>query len=106
LLHDKFAKYWASIGKPPVEYRLRSLGSGWSLESGIPPFFNFCEYRIAGDNNWQIRRVWIDSDFKIKIESKIVTSDKWSIDDNPQWLHTMNYRIYGTNNIVFKPRHK
>ena len=105
-MHDKFVQYWYSIGKPPIESRLLSAGASWQLEEDVPPFFNFVEYRIAGDRHYQIRRLWIDSDFKLHIESKPVTGYVWFIDEKPEWLPEREYRIFGTSNMKFKDRHK
>lgn len=68
--HDKFIKYWESIGKPNLEWKYPER-TVWNRFDG-PSWPNNYDYRIAGDPHWELRRKWIDSDFTLPIEEKTI----------------------------------
>lgn len=66
--HAKFKSYWESIGKPPLEYSQTANILPWLKCLTEPSFEYLFDYRIAGDIHWELRRKWVDSDFKLKVE--------------------------------------
>lgn len=94
--HDKFKAYWESIGKPQLEAFNSSSWSSptWTSISATPSWFDYCDYRIAGDPHWGLRRKWIESDFTLPIEYKSkIDEEEWIMCKvGPNWVFDYEYR--------------
>lgn len=93
--HDKFKAYWESIGKPRLEFARHGDTTYWETVEGFetPPDCDLFDYRIDGDRHWELRRKWIDSDFKLKIEC--ANHDGWEPlheDEQPSFNQHCEYR--------------
>jgi len=85
--HEKFKKYWESIGKPELEGTID--GKKWVIL--INPEWTENNYRIKGDRHWKLRKKWIDSDFALKIESSNDDGEGW-MKTVPSWYQDFEYR--------------
>jgi hypothetical protein len=95
--HRKFAEYWEELGKPQLEYKnVEGIrGSGlWSFVLGnMPSWDDPCDYRIAGDRHFAMRKKWVDSDKTLPIErNKYQTLTEWKIVNWPEWRQDYDYR--------------
>ncbi len=88
--HDKFKKYWESLGKPALETKPSSNGIDSFRPVGAPEWIYGQDYRIAGDPHWKLRRDWINSDFTLPIAVKIGAN--WEMATIHAWDKSSEYR--------------
>ena len=65
-----FETYWKSIGKHRLEVL---LGPEWHICTGSPKLGY--RYRILNDPNWDVRKLWIDSEFELPLEARYGEGD-------------------------------
>lgn len=94
--HEKFKAYWESLGRPKLESK--NIGNP-EIDFGvcsIPAWLNDVDYRIAGDPHWILRREWVDSDFTLPMEMRLVggniSGPIWVMAPDPSWEPEIIYR--------------
>lgn len=96
--HEKFRKYWESLGKPALEACDPDILNWTKIDSDvIPKWHDGMAYRLAGDPHWKLRKEWVDSGFTLPIEHFIPSDeygdDRWIFIQNiPSWAPEKQYR--------------
>jgi hypothetical protein len=86
--NDKFRDYWVSLGAPSLESK--HVGAQEFGKCRAPIWQQDCDYRLAGDMHWELRKAWVDSDFTLPIEVFIKEDeygeDRWvRCQSTPSW---------------------
>jgi hypothetical protein len=88
----RFEAYWIELGKPQLEWKYSNQDE-WSLIDLAKPFawIDHCEYRIAGDRHWQLRKAWVNGDRTLPIELQN-KNGSWIVTHRPGWNSDIEYR--------------
>lgn len=91
--HAKFKAYWEGQGKPLLEYKDEIEADKDFRASLTPQWREYRDYRIAGDRHWRLRKLWVDSGFKLRLESRDAKDQgPWHPCREPEWLSYREYR--------------
>lgn len=93
----KFAAYWEAQNRPQLE--VSTDGSKWRLLID-PPTWSAWFYRFEDDPHWELRKRWVDSDFKLTILCRENDRDDWRVVRNPSWSPDMQYRTTTAKGIL------
>lgn len=93
--HKLFREYWESLGCPSLEMHNRNDSGGW--RACVTSFWSDdCDYRIAGDVNWELRLKWVNSGKVLLVEQFDPAIEEWGPAAAPSWSAGRSYRLKPT----------